>query len=65
VEQDWPTKDLYVTFRKQISGDDEVNLKAIPRKQRAMVRKGIQAGLQSEITTERWAFLRHLCGERP
>ncbi len=34
--------DLYVTFRKPIVADAEVNLKAIPRKQRAVVRKGIQ-----------------------
>ena len=40
---------LYVTFRKAIDSDPEANLKAIPRKQRAMVRKGIQAGLVSEI----------------
>ncbi|RRQ22826.1 FemAB family XrtA/PEP-CTERM system-associated protein [Thiohalobacter thiocyanaticus] len=46
---DWPTKDLYVTFRKPLDPDPEVNLQAIPRKQRAMVRKGIQAGLVSEI----------------
>jgi len=47
---DWPSKsELYVTFRKAISGDDEANLKAIPRKQRAMVRKGIEAGLQGEM----------------
>ncbi len=39
--------DLYVTFRKPITADDEVNLKAIPRKQRAMVRKGIDRGLTS------------------
>ena len=44
----WPKKDLYVTFRKEIDADPEVNLKAIPRKQRAMVRKGIKAGLQGE-----------------
>jgi len=44
----WPSKDLYVTFRKEIDPDPEQNLKAIPRKQRAMVRKGIKAGLQSE-----------------
>jgi len=44
----WPTKDLYVTFRKEIDSDAEQNLKAIPRKQRAMVRKGIQAGLLGE-----------------
>jgi FemAB-related protein (PEP-CTERM system-associated) len=46
---DWPLQDLYVTFRKAIVGDDEANLKAIPRKQRAMVRKGIKNGLQSAI----------------
>jgi FemAB-related protein (PEP-CTERM system-associated) len=39
--------DLYVTFRKPITGDDAANMKAIPRKQRAMVRKGIQNGLVS------------------
>lgn len=44
-----PAKDLYVTFRKEISADPEENMKAIPRKQRAMIRKGIQAGLQSTI----------------
>jgi FemAB-related protein (PEP-CTERM system-associated) len=49
---DWPTKDLYVTFRKEIAPDPDTNLKAIPRKQRAMVRKGIKAGLTSEIDTD-------------
>ncbi len=39
--------DLYVTFRKPIEADHERNMKAIPRKQRAMVRKGIQNGLAS------------------
>lgn len=43
---DWARKDLYVTFRKEIDADPEVNLKNIPRKQRAMVRKGIKAGLE-------------------
>ncbi|MGA8786942.1 MAG: FemAB family XrtA/PEP-CTERM system-associated protein [Polaromonas sp.] len=46
---DWPTQDLYVTFRKEILPDEEANLLAIPRKQRAMVRKGIKNGLVSEI----------------
>lgn len=47
---DLPAKrDLYVTFRKSIDPDPEKNLLAIPRKQRAMVRKGMDAGLQSEI----------------
>lgn len=39
--------DLYVTFRKPIEADHERNMKAIPRKQRAMVRKGVQYGLTS------------------
>lgn len=39
--------DLYVTFRKAISADDDENLKAIPRKQRAVIRKGIGCGLTS------------------
>ena len=43
--------ELYVTFRKPIAGDSEANLSAIPRKQRAMVRKGIKAGLQARIDT--------------
>jgi FemAB-related protein (PEP-CTERM system-associated) len=46
---DWPTKDLYVTFRKAIDPDPQQNLLAIPRKQRAMVRKGIEAGLKGEL----------------
>jgi FemAB-related protein (PEP-CTERM system-associated) len=44
---DWPVKDLYVSFRKAIDPDHEKNLKAIPRKQRAMVRKGISLGLEA------------------
>lgn len=47
---DWPARgDLYVLFRRPISADDEANMKAIPRKQRAMVRKGIGLGLTSEL----------------
>jgi len=46
---DWPTQDLYVTFRKEILADEEANMLAIPRKQRAMVRKGIKNNLRSEI----------------
>ena len=49
---DWPEKELYVTFRKEIDPDPEVNMLAIPRKQRAMVRKGIKAGLQTETDSD-------------
>lgn len=44
---DWPVKELYVGFRKVLHPDDDSNLKAIPRKQRAMVRKGIATGLEA------------------
>ncbi len=44
--------DLYVTFRKPIEAEVEKNLLAIPRKQRAMVRKGIKLGLASEIDAD-------------
>jgi FemAB-related protein (PEP-CTERM system-associated) len=47
----WPRQDLYVTFRKELFGDTDANMLAIPRKQRAMVRKGIKSGLKSEIDT--------------
>ncbi len=46
---DWASQDLYFTFRKPIDPDVEQNMLAIPRKQRAMVRKGIKNGLTSEL----------------
>lgn len=46
---DWPHKELYVTFRKPLEADVEANMNSIPRKQRAMVRKGINNGLVGEI----------------
>jgi FemAB-related protein (PEP-CTERM system-associated) len=48
VDSDWLAgPDMYVTFRKPIAADHDKNMKEIPRKQRAMVRKGIQNGLTS------------------
>lgn len=41
--------DLYATFRKPLKPSVEENLLSIPRKQRAMVRKGLKLGLASEI----------------
>ncbi len=47
---DWVSRaDLYVTFRKPIGADAEANMKAIPRKQRAVVRKGLQNGLTAVV----------------
>ncbi|PKM11428.1 MAG: peptidoglycan bridge formation protein FemAB [Gammaproteobacteria bacterium HGW-Gammaproteobacteria-3] len=47
-----PHKALYVTFRKELDADLEKNMQAIPRKQRAMIRKGIKAGLVSRIDND-------------
>ncbi|HEX3810905.1 MAG TPA: FemAB family XrtA/PEP-CTERM system-associated protein [Rhizomicrobium sp.] len=45
----WVQRDgLYVTFRRPIGANSDENMKAIPRKQRAMIRKGISNGLTSE-----------------
>jgi FemAB-related protein (PEP-CTERM system-associated) len=49
---DWPRQDLYVAFRKPILPEVEANLLAIPRKQRAMVRKGIANGLRAEFDND-------------
>ncbi len=46
---DWYVQDTHVTFRKEISDNPEANMMAIPRKQRAMIRKGIKAGLSFEV----------------
>lgn len=54
----WPGKDLYVTFRKTLEPDLEANLASIPRKQRAVVRKGISAGLRSELDADTARFYR-------
>lgn len=53
---EWPLQDLYVRFRKDLAPDVEANMQAIPRKQRAMVRKGIKNGLSSEIDSDSGRF---------
>ena len=53
---DWPEQDLYVTFRKAILPDEEANMLAIPRKQRAMVRKGIKNGLVASVDKDAGRF---------
>ena len=55
---DWPTQELYVTFRKKILEDEEANMLAIPRKQRAMVRKSQKHGLSSTIDADCSRFFR-------
>ncbi|UQV48185.1 FemAB family PEP-CTERM system-associated protein [Janthinobacterium lividum] len=45
----WLHKPLYATFRRSLHPDAEQNLLAIPRKQRAVVRKAMAGGLHSAI----------------
>ncbi|SHE23667.1 FemAB family XrtA/PEP-CTERM system-associated protein [methanotrophic endosymbiont of Bathymodiolus puteoserpentis (Logatchev)] len=53
INPDRPYKEgMYVTFRKELESDVDKNLAAIPRKQRAVVRKGIKAGLVSVIDND-------------
>ncbi len=53
---DWHRKSLYATFRKELHPEPEHNMLNIPRKQRAMVRKGIAAGLHSAIDDDAERF---------
>ncbi len=56
LRSDWARQDLYVTYRKEILPDVEANMLAIPRKQRAMVRKAIGRGLSGEIDDDTSRF---------
>ncbi|MAU41786.1 MAG: peptidoglycan bridge formation protein FemAB [Kordiimonas sp.] len=50
LHEDWACKDdVYVDFVKELDADNEVNMQAIRRKQRAMIRKGIKFGLEAVI----------------
>lgn len=49
LDASWLQKPLYATFRRPLLPDAEQNLLAIPRKQRAVVRKAMAAGLHSAI----------------
>jgi FemAB-related protein (PEP-CTERM system-associated) len=42
-------RDLYVTFRQELSPDPEWNMAAIPRKTRAEIREGIKHGLEFRV----------------
>ncbi len=58
---DWPGTNLYATFRRALDPEVEQNLLAIPRKQRAMVRKGIKVGLRSDIDHDLRRFYPAYC----
>ena len=53
LHPDWPcNRQTYVTFRKSIDPDPDKAMLAIPRKQRAMVRKGIKEELVGEVDSD-------------
>jgi FemAB-related protein (PEP-CTERM system-associated) len=57
---DWPAKtDSYVTFRRALADDREANLKAIPRKQRAEVRRSLEFGLDTRVASDARALAEH------
>ena len=53
---DWAQQELYVTFRKVLAREPEANMLAVPRKQRAMIRKGANQGLASTIDADSRRF---------
>lgn len=54
---DWPVKGgTYATFQRPLSAKDDENLKAIPRKKRADVRKAIKADLPVDTSGDVDAF---------
>jgi len=53
---------LYVTFRREISADHDANLTSIPRKQRAVVRRGIVNQLTTRVGHD-WRTLHRVYGE--
>ena len=60
LRPDWPAKtENYVTFRRPLSGDSDANLKAIPRKQRAEVRKSLELGLEVRVASDERARAEH------
>jgi FemAB-related protein (PEP-CTERM system-associated) len=53
LRRDWQVKnDLYATFSRPLAADDKTNLLAIPRKQRAVVRRTLESSLVSEVDND-------------
>lgn len=60
LRPDWPAKtDSYVTFRRALAAEGDANLKAIPRKQRAEVRKSLELGLEVRVGSDERARAEH------
>ena len=51
TRDDWPSRSLHATFRRQIKDDEEANLLSINNKQRAVIRKSLRNNLSRELQT--------------
>jgi FemAB-related protein (PEP-CTERM system-associated) len=59
LHPDWACNaELYASFRRRLDPNPEKDLLAIPRKRRAEIRKGMKAGLQSEVNRDVGCFYR-------
>lgn len=60
LRPEWPAKsETYATFKRTLGRTSDENLKAIPRKQRAEVRKSLDFGLETRIGREADDIARH------
>lgn len=60
LRPDWPAKtEAYATFRRALGADSDANLKAIPRKQRAEVRRSLEFGLETRVARDARAISDH------
>ena len=60
LRPDWPGKtETYATFRRLLFADSEANMKAIPRKQRAEVRRSLDFGLDTRVGRDDRALAEH------
>ena len=60
LRPDWPAKsDTYATFKRALAADGDANMKAIPRKQRAEVRKSLDFGLTIRVGRDARALAEH------
>ncbi|MCW8884558.1 MAG: FemAB family PEP-CTERM system-associated protein [Motiliproteus sp.] len=48
----WPSKSVHATFRKELDGEDEDNLMAMKRKQRAVIRQSLKNAPETQLNCD-------------